>query len=120
LLDLALGSPLLPPYLRLMGARVGKDVWCDSLTITEFDMVTLGDGCTINRHAVVETHLFHDRVMQIGPAELGRRASLGPSTAMLPDTHVGDGCSVGGRSIVMRGETLPANTRWHGAPLVAA
>jgi acetyltransferase-like isoleucine patch superfamily enzyme len=37
---------------------------------------------------------------------------------MLPDTTVGDGCVVGGRSIVMRGESLPPGTRWHGAPVV--
>ena len=31
-------------YLRLMGTRAGRDVWYDTLTITEFDMVTLGEG----------------------------------------------------------------------------
>jgi hypothetical protein len=38
---------------------------------------------------------------------------------MLPDTTIGAGCTVGGRSIVMRGESLPAHSRWHGAPVVA-
>lgn len=120
LLNSALGTPLMPLYLRLMGARIGRNVWCETLTITEFDLAELGDGAVVNRNAVVETHLFHDRVMQIGPAKLGAGSTLGPSTAMLPDTEIGDGCSIGGRSIVMRGERLPARTRWHGAPVIAA
>jgi non-ribosomal peptide synthetase-like protein len=118
LLDGALGTALMPVYLRLMGAKVGRGVWVESLTITEFDLARLDDGAVVNRHAVVETHLFHDRVMSTGPAHLGRGATLGPGTAMLPDTTVGDGCVVGGRSIVMRGESLPPGTRWHGAPVV--
>jgi len=44
LMGLALGTPLMPLYLRAMGTKVGKDVWCDTLTITEFDVVELGTG----------------------------------------------------------------------------
>jgi len=117
LLEAAMGTPLLNVYLRLMGTKVGRDVWCETLTITEYEQAELGDGCALNRHSVVETHLFHDRVMRIGPVRIGAGATLGPSAASLPETVVGEGCSVGGRSVVMRGENLPAHTRWHGAPV---
>jgi len=118
LLNLALGTPLMPLYLRAMGATVGRDVWCETLNVTEFDVVSIADGAVANRYSVIETHLFHDRVMQIGPGRLGVGATLGPYSTMLPDTDIGDGCCVGGRSIVMRGERLPAHTRWHGAPVI--
>ena len=118
LLEAAMGTPLLNLYLRLMGTKVGKDVWCETLTITEYEQAELGDGCALNRHSVVETHLFHDRVMRIGPVRIGAGATLGPSAATLPETQLGDGCSVAGRSVVMRGETLPPRTSWHGAPVV--
>ena len=117
LLGLALGTPLMSVYLRAMGARVGKDVWCDTLTITEFDVVELGDRCVINRFACIETHLFHDRLMRIGPTRLGPGSTLGPSSAALPDTVIGAGARLGGRSVLMRGEELPAGTSWHGAPV---
>jgi non-ribosomal peptide synthetase-like protein len=119
LLRMAIATPLLSLYLRMMGAKVGRDVWCESLNLTEFDVAELGDGCAINRLAVVETHLFHDRLMRIGPASLAAGATLGPAAVTLPDTTIGAGCSVGGRSVVMRGERLPSHTRWHGAPVVA-
>lgn len=119
LLDHLLGTPLMGWYLRLMGARVGDDVWCDTLTITEFDVVTIGQGAVMNRRSCVESHLFHDRVMAIGPIDLRPRSSIGPSTAVLPDCVLGEDCAVSGRSIVLRGEELPAGTRWHGAPVVA-
>ncbi|MHB1836971.1 MAG: Pls/PosA family non-ribosomal peptide synthetase, partial [Solirubrobacteraceae bacterium] len=119
LMNAALGTPLMSVYLRAMGARVGPDAWIDTFTVTEFDMVEIGAGAVANRNSVIETHLFHDRVLQIGTGQLGDGATLGPYSTMLPDSIVGEGCSIGARSIVMRGERLPAHTRWHGAPVVA-
>jgi 4'-phosphopantetheinyl transferase superfamily len=101
----------------MQGATVGRDVWFEPLTVTEFDVAELGDGCVVNRNAVVETHLFHDRLMRIGPSKLGAGATLGPAAAMLPDTSIGEHCTIGARSVVMRGERLPTRTRWHGAPV---
>jgi non-ribosomal peptide synthetase-like protein len=119
LLRTAMATPLLNMYLRMMGVTVGREVWCETLNVTEFDTVTIGDGAVINRHAVVETHLFQDRLLRIGPARLGAGATLGPATAILPDTVIGAHCRISGRSVVMRGEQLPPATRWHGAPVVA-
>ncbi len=117
LLEAALGTPLIPTYLRAMGCRVGKGVRVESLNVTEFDLVDLGDNCVVNRGGCVETHLFHDRLMRIGPAVLGAHSTLGPDSAVLPDTVVGEGCVVGPRSIVLRGERLPRSSRWLGAPV---
>ncbi len=117
LLSHALGSPVVPAYLRVMGAKIGKNVWFETLAVTEFDLVSLGDGCAVNRGACIETHLFHDRLLRMGPARLGSDSTLGPNSAVLPDTILGEGCSVGGRSVVLRGERLPSHTRWHGAPV---
>ena len=119
LLRSAAATPIVSIYLRMQGATVGRDVWFEPLTVTEFDVAELGDGCVVNRNGVVETHLFHDRLMRIGPSKLGAGATLGPAAAMLPDTTVGEHCTIGARSVVMRGERLPARTRWQGAPVVA-
>ena len=114
-----LGTPLMSVYLRAMGARIGRDVWFETMSVSEFDLVEIADHSTINRGAVLETHLFHDRLMRLGPAKLGRGATLGPHSAVFPDTVLGDHCCVGARSFVMRGEQLPSQTRWQGAPVVA-
>jgi non-ribosomal peptide synthetase-like protein len=119
LLNEALGTPLMSVYLRATGAKVGRDVWCETMGLSEFDVVELGDGCVVNRTACIETHLFHDRLLRIGPATLGPGSSLGPASAVLPDTALGAGACVGGRSVVLRGEELPPGTRWHGAPVVS-
>jgi non-ribosomal peptide synthetase-like protein len=117
LLRFAIGTPVMSLYLRAMGARVGRGVWCETTAITEYDVVELSDGCAINRGACLMTHVFHDRVLRIGPTSIGAGATLGPTSAVLPDTRLGAGTCIGGHSVVLRGEELPAGTRWHGAPV---
>ena len=41
---------------------------------------------------------------------------LGAMALVLYDAHVKHGASVGDLSLVMKGETLPANTSWEGIP----
>jgi carbonic anhydrase/acetyltransferase-like protein (isoleucine patch superfamily) len=52
-------------------------------------------------------------------ARLGCASSIGPASAVLPDTAIGAWARVAGRSVVLRGEELPPGTRWHGAPVTA-
>jgi len=118
LLASATGTPLLNVYLRLLGARIGRDAYIDTLAITEYDQVDVGESASVNRDACIQTHLFQDRVMQIGPSRLGCHSSMGPRTAVLPDTTVGDHTHLGTRSVLLRGESLPDNTRWIGVPVV--
>jgi non-ribosomal peptide synthetase-like protein len=119
LLRLAIGTPLMSLYLRAMGARIGKGVWCETTAVTEHDMITLDDGTAVNRGGCLMTHLFHDRLLRIGPTHLETGATLGPTAVVLPDTHVGTGTRVFGHSVVLRGEELPPGTRWAGTPVVA-
>lgn len=45
------GTPVLNVWLRGLGARIGKGVWIESYWLPETDLVTLGDGATVNRGA---------------------------------------------------------------------
>ena len=91
LLRLAMGTPVMSMYLRAMGSKIGRGVWCETTAVTEHDMITLDDGTAVNRGGCLMTHLFHDRLLRIGPTQLDPGATLGPTAVVLPDTHVGSG-----------------------------
>lgn len=113
----AAGTPALAMWLRSLGAKIGRGVWTDSYWLPEPDLVTLGDGATVNRGCVVQTHLFHDRVMSIDTAVLEKGATLGPHSVILPAATIGADATVGPASLVMRGETVPVGSRWSGNPI---
>ncbi|KWT57252.1 amino acid adenylation protein [Streptomyces albus subsp. albus] len=111
------GTPVLNWWLRSLGARIGRGVWCDTYWLPETDLVTLGDGVSVNRGCVLQTHLFHDRIMRLDAVHLAAGASLGPHGIALPGSTVGEQAAVGPASLVMRGESVPAGTRWAGNPI---
>ncbi|MDP4021817.1 amino acid adenylation domain-containing protein [Methylobacterium sp. NEAU 140] len=118
LLEHLQGTPFLPWVLRLFGVKVGQGVCMLTTDITEFDCVTIGDFCTINRVSALQTHLYEDRIMKIGRVVVGRGVSVGAFSTVLYDTKVGDYARLRPLTIVMKGESIPANTEWEGAPAV--
>jgi non-ribosomal peptide synthetase-like protein len=113
----AAGTPALAIWLRSLGARIGRGVWCESYWLPEPDLVTLGDASTVNRGCVVQTHLFHDRIMSMDTVELEPGATLGPHSVVLPASTLGAHATVGPASLVMRGEAVPVGSRWSGNPI---
>ncbi|QCQ93505.1 Pls/PosA family non-ribosomal peptide synthetase [Rhodococcus sp. SGAir0479] len=111
------GTAVMNVWLRGLGATIGRGVWCETYWLPEADLVTLGDGATVERGCVVQTHLFHDRIMSMDTVTLGAGATLGPHCVALPAAGLGDGATVGPASLVMRGDTVPPSTRWQGNPI---
>ena len=113
----AAGTPTLNLWLRSLGARIGRGVWCETYWLPEADLVSLGDGATANRGCVLQTHLFHDRIMRMDTVVLGNGATIGPHGVILPAARIGAAATVGPASLVMRGDEVPAASRWIGNPI---
>ncbi|QQD75001.1 amino acid adenylation domain-containing protein [Curtobacterium sp. YC1] len=113
----ATGTPALAVWLRSLGATIGRGTWLETYWLPEADLVTIGPGASVARGTVVQTHLFHDRVMQLDTVRLDAGATLGPHSVVLPAAGIGAGGTVGPSSLVMRGEQVPPGSRWSGNPI---
>jgi non-ribosomal peptide synthetase-like protein len=113
----ASGTPVMNLWLRALGAKIGRGVWCETYWLPEADLVTLQRASTVNRGCVVQTHLFHDRIMRMDTVVLDEGATLGPHCVALPAARLGTGATVGPASLVMRGDEVPPSTRWQGNPI---
>jgi non-ribosomal peptide synthetase-like protein len=113
----ASGTPVMNLWLRGLGAKIGRGVWCETYWLPEADLVTLGRGATVNRGCVVQTHLFHDRIMRMDTVIVEEGATLGTHCVALPAAKLGAGATIGPASLVMRGDEVPPSTRWQGNPI---
>jgi non-ribosomal peptide synthetase-like protein len=115
-LDALQGTPLLPLYFRLLGAKVGKEVYIHTTGLIEFDLVTVGDHCCINQDSVLQTHLFEDRVLKASDLTVGNWCDIGAYSIVLYDSKMEDHSHLDSLSLLMKGETLPTDTAWAGIP----
>jgi non-ribosomal peptide synthetase-like protein len=116
LLDHLRGTPFLPWLMRLFGTKFGRGVFMDMTDITEFDCVSVGDYAALNTLCALQTHLYEDRVMKVGKVFVGNGVTVGAGSTVLYDTHVFDYARLGPLTLVMKGEQIPANSAWEGAP----
>ena len=116
LLEHLRGTPMLPWFFRLLGARFGKGVYLDTTDLTEFDCVSVGSFAAINDSSALQTHLYEDRVMKVGCVNVGAGVAVAAGSTILYDTRVGDYARLGPLTIVMKGENIPPRSEWAGAP----
>jgi non-ribosomal peptide synthetase-like protein len=116
LLNFLTGTPWVAPVLRLFGTHIGRRVWLNSTSLTEFDLVHIGDDAAIGEQGDMLTHLFEDRVMKMSRVRIGAGATVGTRAVVLYDAEVGDGSFLDAYSLVMKSEVLPPGTRWRGIP----
>ena len=110
------GTPWVVVWLRLMGSKIGSYIYMDSLQITEFDLVTIGDEATIAYDATIQTHLFEDRICKMDQVVIGNYCTVGSKSVVLYCSKMEEGSMISSLSLLMKNETLPAWTQWHGLP----
>jgi non-ribosomal peptide synthetase-like protein len=80
------GTPWLVVWMRALGAHIGAFVWLNSVQITEFDLVLIGNEAAIGKDSTMQSHLFEDRVMKTSDVVIGDRCSLGEMSVVLYDS----------------------------------
>ena len=111
-----MGTPFISPFLRLMGCEIGRWVFLETTLFSEFDLVKIGDRAALKLGVTVQTHLFEDRVMKADKVKIGAGYSVGNMAVVLYGTEMGTGSVLGPLSVLMKGEGLPAGSRWQGIP----
>ena len=115
-LNILTGTPFIKYPLKMLGCKIGKEVCLYTTQITEFDLVKIDDHSALNDNCTLQTHLFEDRVMKMSYVNIGKQCSVGGMAVVLYDSIMEDGSTLEPLSVLMKSETLPANTSFVGAP----
>ncbi|WP_084612662.1 Pls/PosA family non-ribosomal peptide synthetase [Pseudogulbenkiania sp. MAI-1] len=110
------GSPLLPLVYRLLGVRIGRDVYLGSDELAAFDLISIGDGTSIDDHASLLGYTVEDDELVIGPVNVGRRCFVGSRAVLREHTVMEDGSRLTDLSLLPLGGRIPAGETWTGSP----
>jgi non-ribosomal peptide synthetase-like protein len=111
------GTPLYLVYLRLLGAKIGRNVAIFSRTVpVATDLVTVGHGTVIHKDCSFTGYRAVAGALQLGRVTLGADVFVGEKTVLDIDTAMGDGAQLGHTSSLPEGHSVPAGQAWHGSP----
>jgi len=111
-----LGTPYFAPFLRMLGCKIGKNVYLGTNLFSEFDLVYIGNNVTLNMGVVIQNHLFEDRIMKASVLHICDGCNVGSMSVILYDSIMDEHSTLNSLSLVMKGEYLPQNTSWIGIP----
>eukprot|EP00933_Yihiella_yeosuensis_P042384 TRINITY_DN3694_c0_g1_i3.p1 TRINITY_DN3694_c0_g1~~TRINITY_DN3694_c0_g1_i3.p1 ORF type:complete len:1402 (+),score=240.08 TRINITY_DN3694_c0_g1_i3:253-4206(+) len=110
---------VLSAFLRLMGAKVGRNVyWPKKPTINGFDLLEIGDNCLIGGHTVLEAIRFVDGHLVMGKIKLGDNCIIGQGSYVAPGVTLKEGCRLRSSTALQSPVESPPNTKWSGNPAV--
>ena len=110
------GTPWMPLYLRALGARIGRNVMVDMITLAAPDLLTVEDGVSIGTFVNIENARVEGGELVIGPALLQRDSVVDSYSVLEDHTEVGERARLCGQSALAAGRKIPADEVWDGAP----
>jgi acetyltransferase-like isoleucine patch superfamily enzyme len=113
----ARATTLYPVYLRMMGAKIGKDVVFNTQHVYDLDIIEVGDKTVIGANASILGHVGEKSKLVRAPIRIGKGCTIGQYANIFPGVTMGDNCHVGAMSLVPKGSTLDANAIYGGVPV---
>jgi non-ribosomal peptide synthetase-like protein len=115
-LPLLSGSPFMAPYLRLLGARVGRRTTIGTSAISLPHLLDIGDDATVGYGVAMRPWRADDGWVVVGGIRIDEQAFVGASAVLEPATSVGEAAALGEKSVLVHGEHVPDGQRWIGSP----
>lgn len=109
-------SPIWTWYLRWNGARIGRRVYVNSLSIADHNMLEFGEGVVIGEGVHLSGHTVEGPLFKTGQVRLGRFVTVGVGSIVGIGVDAGERCQIGSLSVVPKHTTLDAGAVYAGAP----
>jgi acetyltransferase-like isoleucine patch superfamily enzyme len=109
-------SPLWTWYLRLNGARIGRGVYINSISISDHNLLEFGDGVVIGEGVHLSGHTVEGGAVKTGRVRLGNGVTVGLGSMVGIGVEAGPRCQIGALSVVPKHTTLEADAVYVGVP----
>jgi non-ribosomal peptide synthetase-like protein len=110
------GTNLMNIYLRLMGAKIGKDCYINTSAISVFDLLKLGDNVSICTDTHLRGYTIEDGYLKIGSVVLEDNAFVGTRCCLAINCGMGCNSFIDDLTLIPENFTIPADERWGGSP----
>lgn len=105
-------------YRTLLRAKVHKHAAVGlEVTLDIFfpHLITIEEDAIVGYNTTILCHEYAVGFYRIGPVVIGKRATIGANTTLLPGVVVGEGATVSAMSLVNR--DIPPGELWGGVPV---
>ena len=112
------GTPIWTTHLRLSGARLGKRVYVNSLSVSDYNLLDFGDDVVIGGGVHLSGHTVEAGVVKTARVRLGPNVTIGLGSVIEIGVEIGADVQVGALSFVPKFAKLKGGVTYAGAPAI--
>ena len=105
-----IGTPFAEFYFRLIGVKMGKNVFINSIKIFDPYLLELGDNVVVGGFAQITCHIFEGNRLILGKVSIGSNTLICAETFIMPGVEIGSCCNIGVCSHVRKNKKIPDNS----------
>ena len=110
------GSPLMGIFLRLLGARIGRDAIIADFEEGAIDLMSIGPRSSIGAKVKFANVEVIGNQVHVGRIDIGADARVGNGCVIGYGVTIGDGAEIGDLTSMPAGTTVGPYERWDGSP----
>jgi len=115
-IDFILLTPFANVLLRLMGAKMGKNVHINSKNIGDISLLELGDNSVVGGNATVICHSVEHGVLKLHKVKIGKNVTIGMNAIIMPGCEIGDNALIGAGAVLLKNTKIGPREIWYGVP----
>ena len=110
------GTPIWTVHLRLNGACLGTQVYVNSLSVSDYNLLECGDAVVIGGAVQLSGHTVEDGVVKTASVRLGDHVTVGLGSVIEIGVEIGSHCQIGALSFVPKHTKLQGGAVYAGIP----
>ncbi len=110
------GTPLLPVYFRLLGAKIGANVYLGTSALEGIGLIEIGADASLGTGAVIGCANVERGWLKLKAIRIGAGCVVGSGSVVGPGATMAERAQLGELSLLPGGATIPTKEIWNGSP----
>ena len=103
-------------YFRLVGAKIGKNVQLNSISINDPWLLEIGDHSVIGGGASINCHTVEGGNLILEKVKIGKKCTIGAQSLIWPGCEIGDRSILATKSVLKKRTKMGIREIWKGNP----
>lgn len=107
IMPLMSGSPYAKIYYRILGCKIGRDVFINTAGLHDAYLLEIGSNVVIGGKADISCHIFEGNHLTLGKIKIGNNVLIGTEAYIMPGVTIENNCNIGMYAYVRKNKTVP-------------
>lgn len=115
-IDFILLTPFANLLLRLLGAKLGKNVQINSKFIFDATLLEIGDNTVVGGGALIIGHIVERGILKLRRVKIGKNVTIGSHAVVMPGCKIGDNAIIGAGAVLLKNTKVEPWAVYFGVP----